>query len=247
MPDSTTRKPCMPPWLKAWTSHWATFWPTSQRHGLSDETIVLFMSDNGGLSAHGRGGKPHTHNKPLSSGKGSAHEGGVRVPMIVAWPGVTQAGSVCQQPVIIEDFFPTILEMAGIQHAEQIGGVVDGRSFVNLLRGEQDQSREDRPLIWHFPNNWGPQGPGIGASSAIRLGNWKLIYYHQSQKYELFNLAEDLGEQNNLAEKQTDIRERLAAILGEYLASVKAQMPIVKDSGEAVPYPESAVPADKDR
>ena len=78
------------------------------RHGLSDDTIVLFMSDNGGLSAQGRGGKRHTHNRPLSSGKGSAHEGGVRVPMIVAWPGVTEAGSVCRQPVIIEDFFPSI-------------------------------------------------------------------------------------------------------------------------------------------
>ncbi len=216
-----------------------------ERHGLSDNTIVLFMSDNGGLSAHGRGGKPHTHNKPLSSGKGSAHEGGVRVPMIVALPGVTSAGSVCQQPVIIEDFFPTILEMAGIQPAKQVGGVVDGRSFANLLRGEQDESREDRPLIWHFPNNWGPTGPGIGPSSAIRIGDWKLIYYHESQQYELFNLAEDLAEQNNLAGEQTEMRERLAAELGEYLASVKAQMSIVKASGEAVPYPDSAVPAAK--
>ncbi len=207
-----------------------------QRHGLTDETIVLFMSDNGGLSAHGRGGKAHTHNKPLSSGKGSAHEGGIRVPMIVAWPGVTSAASVCQQPVIIEDFFPTILEMAGIQHVEQIGGAVDGRSFVNLLRGEQDESREDRPLIWHFPNNWGPGGPGIGPSSTIRLGDWKLIYYHESEKYELFNLAQDLEEQHDLAGKHTEVRDRLAAELGEYLASVKAQMPVMKDSGQAVPY-----------
>jgi len=72
-----------------------------ERHGLADNTIVLFMSDNGGLSALGRGGKPHTHNKPLSSGKGSAHEGGVRVPMIVKWPGVTKPDSVCDQYVII--------------------------------------------------------------------------------------------------------------------------------------------------
>jgi len=218
-----------------------------ERHGLSNETIVLFMSDNGGLSAHGRGGKPHTHNKPLSSGKGSAHEGGVRVPMLVSSPGVTKAGSVCQQPVIIEDFFSTILEMAGVSSVEQIGAVVDGRSFVKLLQGEQDETREDRPLIWHFPNNWGPRGPGIGPSSAIRLGDWKLIYYHQSLQYELFNLAEDLGEQNNLAEKRTEVRDRLAEALGEYLASVKAQMPIVKASGEPVPYPGSAVPAGKDR
>ncbi|HBN77456.1 MAG TPA: hypothetical protein DD473_16945 [Planctomycetaceae bacterium] len=208
-----------------------------ERHGLSNDTIVMFMSDNGGLSAHGRGGKPHTHNKPLSSGKGSAHEGGVRVPMIVSWPGVTEAGSVCQQPVIIEDFFPTILEIAGVSSVEQIGGVIDGRSFVGLLQGNQDQSREDRPLVWHFPNNWGPNGPGIGPSSAIRWGDWKLIYYHQSQQYELFNLAEDLGEQNNHIEQHPDVRDRLADKLTEYLRSVDAQMPIIKATGKAVPYP----------
>lgn len=127
-----------------------------KRHGLLGETIVLLMPDNGGLSAHSRGGKPHTHNKLLSSGKGSAHEGGVCVPMIVAWPGVTSAGSICQQPVMIEGFFPTVLEMAGIRDAEQVGGVVDGRSFVDLLRGEQDESGEDRTVVWHFPNSWGP-------------------------------------------------------------------------------------------
>jgi len=203
-------------------------------------------SEDGGLSAHGRGGKPHTHNKPLSSGKGSAHEGGVRVPMIVAWPGVTQADSVCQHPVIMEDFFPSILEMAGVSSVEQSGSVINGRSFVNLLRSEQDVSREDRPLIWHFPNNWGPRGPGIGPSSAIRLGDWKLIYDHQWQQHE-FNLIEDSGDQNNLAEKQTDMRDRLARELREYLASVRAQMPIVTDSGETVRYPGSVVPAGKDR
>jgi len=79
-----------------------------ERHSLTNDTIVLFMSDNGGLSAHGRGDERHTHNKPLSSGKGSTHEGGVRVPMIVSWPGVTKSESVCRQPVIIEDFFPPI-------------------------------------------------------------------------------------------------------------------------------------------
>ncbi len=202
------------------------------RHGLTDDTIVLFMSDNGGLSAEGRGGTPHTHNWPLSSGKGSAHEGGVRVPMIVSWPGVTKPGSVCRQPVIIEDFFPTILEMAGVSRVEQIGGVIDGRSFVNLLRGVQDEIREDRPLFWHFPNHWGPKGPGIGPSSAIRLSDWKLIYYHESQQYELFNLAEDLGEQSNLAEQQADVRDRLAAKLSEYLTSVEAQMPIIRETGQ---------------
>lgn len=208
-----------------------------ERHGLSDQTVVLFMSDNGGLSAHGRGGKPHTHNKPLSSGKGSAHEGGVRVPMIVKWPGVAKANVVCEQPVIIEDFFPTILEMAGVDDPQQIGGEIDGRSFTNLLRGESDLTRKDRALIWHSPNNWGPKGPGIGPSSAIRVGDWKLIYYHASKGYELFHLADDLQEQHNLAIQQPKVVSQLAERLTAYLSKVDAQMPIVKSTGETVSYP----------
>ncbi len=208
-----------------------------QRHGLTEETIVLFMSDNGGLSAHGRGGKPNTHNKPLSSGKGSAHEGGVRVPMLVSWPGVTDPGSTCDQPVMIEDFFTTILEMAKVTSVEQVGGKIDGKSFAPLLRGQHDESRAERPLFWHFPNNWGPSGPGIGPSSAMRKGDWKLIYYHDSGNYELFDLSKDLSETNNLAGSQPQVRAKLAAELGSYLTSVQAQMPIRKEPGAAVAYP----------
>jgi arylsulfatase A-like enzyme len=207
------------------------------RHGISENTIVLFMSDNGGLSASGRGGEPHTHNRPLSSGKGSAHEGGVRVPMIVRWPGVTAAGSVCEQPVIIEDFFPSILHMAGLRDIQQVGGVIDGVSFVPMLCGQQDRSRENRPLIWHFPNHWGPQGPGIGPSSSIRRGDWKLIYYHEDQRYELYDLDQDIGERDNLAARRPDVRDRLAAELARYLAAVDAQMPTDRATGKAVPYP----------
>ena len=184
------------------------------------------MSDNGGLSAHGRGGIANTHNKPLSSGKGAAHEGGVRVPMIGYWPGVTQGNTLCSQPVIIEDFFPTILEMAGVKNPEQIGGVIDGQSFASLLHGERDAAREQRPLFWHFPNNWGPRGPGIGASSSIRLGDWKLIRYYEDDRMELFNLVDDLGEQHNRSVSHSEIRDRLAGRLSAYLSSVDAQFPV---------------------
>lgn len=196
--------------------------------GQLDRTVVLFMSDNGGLSASGRGGIPHTHNKPLSSGKGSAHEGGIRVPMIVSWPGVTPPGSTCDAPIIIEDFFPTILEIAGCRDVKQIGGVIDGRSFVPLLQGKPDADRRQRPLYWHFPNNWGPTGPGIGPSSTIRLGDWKLIHYYDGDRYELFHLASDLGEQHNLAESQPEVRKRLAHQLDAYLNAVDAQRPVAK-------------------
>jgi arylsulfatase A-like enzyme len=195
------------------------------------------MSDNGGLSAHGRGGTPHSHNAPLSSGKGSAREGGVRVPMIVAWPGVTEGGTECRQTVIIEDFFPSILEMAGIDQPRQVGGIIDGRSFLPWLRNGFSEPIEERALYWHFPNCWGPNGPGIGASSAMRLGRWKLIYDHADQSYELFDLDEDIGEQNNLSASNPGMRDQLARKLGAYLKSVNAQMPTDKTTGERVPYP----------
>lgn len=203
--------------------------------GVADNTIILFMSDNGGLSASGRGGEPNTHNKPLSSGKGSAHEGGIREPMIVKWPGVVEPGSTCDQYLIIEDYFPTILEMAGVSGYQTVQKV-DGVSFAPLLRAE-GVTTTDRPLYWHFPNNWGPTGPGIGASSSIRLDDWKLIYYHADQSFELFKLDDDIGESNNLAAAQPEKVNELAGLLGSYLRSVDAQMPIDKASGEKIPYP----------
>ncbi len=210
-----------------------------QRHGIEDNTIVLFMSDNGGLSAHARGGEPNTHNRPLASGKGSAYEGGIREPMLVRWPGITKPGSTCSQPVIIEDFFPTILELAGVEDFTQIGGVLDGRSFVPLLRGEHDTARDERALFWHYPNHWGGTGPGIAPSSTIRHGDWKLIYYYADRHYELFNLADDLGEYHNLADERPEVRKRLARELGQYLESVDAQVPVDKQSGQDVPLPGS--------
>jgi len=212
-----------------------------ERHRLTDRTVVLFMSDNGGLSAHGRGGKPHTHNAPLSSGKGSAHEGGVRVPMIVKWPGVTPPGSVCRQPVIIENFYPTVLELAGVSDVERLTPKIDGVSFTDLLR-QPRRPRADRALYWHFPNHWEPKGPGIGPHSAIRQGDWKLIYYHADRRCELFNLADDLGETCNLARERPEIVRRLAGRLRDYLVEVKAQMPVEKRTGKPVPLPGAQAP-----
>jgi arylsulfatase A-like enzyme len=208
---------------------------------ISGETIILFMSDNGGLSAEGRGGEPHTHNRPLRSGKGSAYEGGIREPMIVSWPGVTRPGSLCHMPVIIEDFFPTLLEMAGVRDPDVVQ-VVDGQSFVSLLRGGgRSRFPSDRPLFWHYPNNWGPSGPGIGASSTIRQGDWKLIYYHADWRFELFNLAHDIGEQNDLTAREPAKVKRLARLLTEHLRSVDAQMPIDTRTNKPVTWPLDAL------
>lgn len=206
-----------------------------EKRGVTGNTIILFMSDNGGLSVHGRGGQPNTHNRPLDSGKGSAHEGGVRVPMIVKWPGVVKPASVCNEYVIIEDFFTSILDMAGL------GGIktrqtTDGISFVPLLK-QISGYPADRVLYWHFPNNWGPHGPGIGPHSAVRKGDWKLIYYHEDQHYELFNLKEDIGETKNLADTQPELLHKYASLLGTFLAKVEAQMPTDKKTGKSVPLP----------
>jgi arylsulfatase A-like enzyme len=211
-----------------------------QKHGVEDQTVVLFMSDNGGLSAHGRGnGPPHTHNKPLSSGKGSAHEGGIREPMLVKWPGRVQPGSVCSDYLIIEDFFPTILEIAGVSGYRTVQHI-DGKSFMPMLR-QAGTTSTGRDLFWHYPNNWGPAGPGIGATSTIRSGDWKLIYYYLDQHFDLYNIAEDIGEHNNLVGKQPERVKQLSDKLGKYLRSVDAQRPSFKEGGEIAPWPDEAI------
>lgn len=207
-----------------------------QERQLADNTVILFMSDNGGLSAHGRGGRPHTHNKPLASGKGSIYEGGIREPMIVKWPGVAAPGSSNHNYLIIEDFFPTILEMAGVGEYKTVQAI-DGQSFVPLLKDTTSGQTTERPLFWHYPNHWGPNGPGIGAFSAVRLGDWKLIYYHLDESYELFNIADDIGEQQDLAQANPAKKAELSKILGSFLKKVGAQLPWHKPTGKKVAYP----------
>jgi arylsulfatase A-like enzyme len=209
-----------------------------EQHSLADNTIILFMSDNGGLSAIARGGEPHTHNKPLASGKGSIYEGGIREPMLVKWPNVVAPGSENDDYLIIEDFFPTILEMAGIGNYQTVQ-TVDGVSFLPLLQGAK--INQSRALFWHYPNEWGPSGPGIGAYSAVREGDWKLIYYHLDQSVELFNIADDIGEITNLADSNQEKAEQLARTLGDYLESVGAQMPTNKKTGQKIPYPAKSI------
>jgi arylsulfatase A-like enzyme len=207
--------------------------------GIAENTVILFMSDNGGVSAVIRGGEKHTHNKPLSSGKGSMHEGGIREPMLASWPGVISPGSVTDQKLIIEDFYASILEIAGASDYETVQSV-DGVSFVPLLKGSK-KLNEERAFIWHFPNEWGPSGPGIGAASTIRKGDWKLIYYHLDSRFELFNIEEDIGEAQNLFEQNPDIAKQLAEELTSRLIAMNAQMPTRKATGQAVPMPQEAL------
>lgn len=208
------------------------------KNGEADHTIILFMSDNGGLSSEPawRDGEPHAQNYPLNSGKGSAYEGGVREPMIVSWPGVVAPGSRCDKYVIIEDFYPTILEMAGVRRYKTVQPV-DGVSFLPLLTGTGDPSR-NRPLFWNCPNIWGNDGPGIGPTCAVREGDWKLVYYYQTGEKELFNIPDDIGERQDLSGQHPGVVKRLSKELGAYLRKVGGQRPSFKATNKPVPWPD---------
>jgi len=181
---------------------------------LEENTVVFFMSDNGGLSTSE--GHP-TSNLPLRGGKGWMYEGGIREPMMVRWPGVTQPGSVNDTPVTSTDFFPTILDMARVEL--ELPLPIDGVSFTSALRGK----RHDRgAMYWHYPH-YGNQG--CAPTAAVREGDWKLIEWYENGKLELFNLKEDVAEKNDLAKKHPDKVKILAAKLANWRKDTGAIMP----------------------
>jgi len=167
--------------------------------GLSDRTIVVFTSDNGGLSTSE--GWP-TSNYPLRAGKGWLYEGGVREPLLVRWPGAVKPGAVIDDPVISVDFYPTFLEAAGV--ASPAGRHLDGVSLVGLLKGGPPLPA--RTLYWHYPH-YGNQGGAPGG--AVREGRWKLVEWFEDQSIELYDLEHDLAEQHNLAGDHPEIAEKL--------------------------------------
>ena len=199
-----------------------------EENGEADNTVIIFMGDNGGYAtgAHWRDEPLYTQNYPLKCGKGSAYEGGIREPMIVSWPGHTSGGTRCDIPVMAEDLYPSILEMAGIR--------VDGKSFVPLIDGDGDPSK-GRDLFWNFPNLWGETGPGIGSTCTVRSGDWKLIYFYETGEKELYNIPGDIGEEHDLAAMHPDIVKKLSSKLGRYLRSVDAQRPSFKATGLPCP------------
>ncbi len=170
------------------------------------------MSDNGQPSQA-------TLNKPLRGHKLLPYEGGIRVPLIVYWPGQVTRGSVNSQYVMVDDLFPTILEMAGVNFRNKVTQVVDGKSFVPFLQ-DPELREKDRPLFWHFPHTY-DQFP----YSSVRKGDWKLIYRHLDQSLELYNIPEDISETKNLADEEVGIKEELASLLSDYLREVDAGMP----------------------
>lgn len=211
-----------------------------QEKGIAQNTIVIFLSDNGGLAAWGRSGKPGLQNRPLRSGKGSPMEGGIRVPMLVEWPAVADSNVHCTVPVIIQDLFPTILEMASVGWVRTVQEV-EGQSLVPLLQGNATLKRK-RPLVWHFPNMWDAEGDGIGPYSAIRQGDWKLIYYYDTRRTMLFNLQEDIFEivDHGTNPRVWKRREIMARRLTRELKRVDAQVPRVRTTGRWCRWPDGS-------
>ncbi len=203
--------------------------------GLTDNTIVIFFSDNGGMSAANYGNPKHqvpdsrlddaysTSNLPLRGAKGWLYEGGIRVPLIIKWPGQGKKGAVCEEPVISTDFYPAILEMAGLPSMSDQH--VDGVSFVPALKGEHF---DRKAIYWHFPHysNHGMQSPG----GAIRLGDYKLLEYFENNTVQLFNLKVDPSEQNDLSRSQPKKAAELLEMLRAWRQEVSAQMMPIKQA-----------------
>jgi arylsulfatase A-like enzyme len=205
--------------------------------GLAENTLVIFFSDNGG---HGT----FTCQKPLRGGKGMFYEGGIREPMFAYWPGKIKPGSTCEEPVIGTDFYPTFLELAGVEFSREY--VLDGTSIVPLLNGEKSVTRD--AMFWHFPAYLeayeGMKDESRDSTfrtrpvSVIRKGNWKLLQFHEewvlnggqenileNNAIELYNLAEDIGETTNLASLETKKRDELLHDLIRWQIETNAPIP----------------------
>jgi len=215
---------------------------------VADETLIVFYTDNGGVSHVLRGKNilgsgTDTHNLPLREGKGSAYEGGIRVPAIVAWAEndpasemqkrvPIRAQSQSARPVIIEDWFPTFLSWAG---AALPASPVDGEDITASLSRPEENPRT-RPMFWHFPNVWTPypadRHVGYQPHSVIRSGDWKAIYFYDSETWELYDLANDPGETRNLASTEGGRLTGLATALSDRLNEMKSPLPVDRATGK---------------
>jgi arylsulfatase A len=184
---------------------------------IAEETVIFFLSDNGGLRFEGKATVPITSNLPLRAGKGHLYEGGIRIPWIVRWPGVTRAGAVSDVPVITTDLFPSITVAAGV--GPDGGHPVDGIDISAALHGG---GLRREALYWHYPH-YSNQGGVPGG--AIRRGDFKLIEFYENGKLELYNLRQDVGERHNLASAQPGRAKEMQRMLADWRTGVNAVMP----------------------
>ena len=179
---------------------------------VEEETFVVFTSDNGPFGEAGDA-------RPLRGDKGHLYEGGIRVPLVVRWPGRVAAGKVSGNPVILTDFYPTLLELAGLKTRKDYPG--DGESLLPLLTGRGALQRE--AIFWHYPNFAFHRDNRLG--SAVRMGDYKLLEFFEDNAVELYNLREDLGERNNLAGKDPDRATAMRKRLHRWRQECGANMP----------------------
>lgn len=239
------------------------------KRGVLDNTAIIFMSDNGGNSENlSKGGVRHTQNSPLREGKASCYEAGIRVPMVVYWKGKVAAGTRLNTPVVAEDLYPTILEMAGIENYKRVQDI-DGKSIVRLLTdgsqmakkamtaGEitsQKQANDfvvpetvsgidpEREVLAHFPHQWKPyQLHDIDYMSSLRKGDWKIVYRHRQQTLELYNIGEDITERNDLSQTHPEKLREMADALTAKLELYDALLPTFRATGERIPMPNKLV------
>ena len=183
-----------------------------ERLKIEEETFVVFTSDNGPFGGVGDA-------RPLRGDKGHLYEGGIRVPLIVRWPGKVAAGQVREDPVILTDFYPTLLEVAGLKTRKDYPG--DGESLLPVLTGEGDLERD--ALFWHYPNFAFHRDNRLG--SAVRMGDYKLIEFFEGNEVELYNLREDLGEKKNLAGGEAGRVQEMRKRLSRWREKSGARMP----------------------
>ena len=192
---------------------------TLDQLGLAENTVVIFYSDNGGFG-------PATSMLPLRGSKGMLYEGGIRVPLIVRWPGYVEPGSVTNEPVIGTDFYPTLAEIAGANLESD--HILDGTSFLPVLR--ETGEIQARDLVWHFPAyleaDRSVSGPWrTTPASAIRRGAYKLIYFFEDGRSELYDLTEDVSESNDLSLKMPEVTDELDAALQAWWEGTGAFVP----------------------
>jgi arylsulfatase A-like enzyme len=187
--------------------------------GIADRTVVVFLSDNGGYINEYHG-TVVTNNAPLRSGKGSLYEGGIRVPLLVRWPGVTRPHGVCDKPVCSCDLYPTILDAVSGRERPPSSETLDGLSLMPVLK-DPNATLPRETLYWHYPHYY----PTTTPVSAIRHGRWKLLEYLEDERVELYDLEKDLGEANDLSDSMPAKAAQLGQALRTWRLAVEAQMP----------------------
>ncbi|MDZ4686060.1 MAG: sulfatase [Planctomycetaceae bacterium] len=206
---------------------------------LSENTLVVFTSDNGGVGGYERAGinkaSDITDNAPLRGGKGMLYEGGVRVPYIFRWTNTIAAGTTCAEPINSVDLYPTLLELSGASPPKN--HVLDGTSYVSLLKNSGRTISSRNPLFWHFPGYLGA-GEGDWRTTpvgSIRAGDWKLLEFFEDGRLELYNLKEDIGEATNLAAQMPEKRNELHRQLKTWRTTVQAPLPTANEDRSSPP------------